>query len=133
MGRRSSLLELWKDRNPDIRLRVVDGGLTLIQTWRELQACGLALSLPGRGELCFRHHELAALGVPALAIEAFRIRVPEAWRRAFATEQAALLDREGMLAFYRDHYHPSRAAAYLLAALGEPSAGDVPGSERCLP
>jgi hypothetical protein len=117
MGKRTSLLAQWQRQNPDLPLRIQEGGLSLLQTWQELQRCDLALSLPGRGELCFRHHELAALGIPALALEDFHIQVPEAWRQAFPLQRSQVLDPTGMRAFYENHYHPMHAATCLVEAI----------------
>lgn len=114
MGRRASMLEQWQDHNPDLPLRILPEGGTLLQTWRELPGAELALSLPGRGELCVRHHELAALSIPSLSLEDFRIEVPQAWREAFPTTRSQVLDVRGMASFYRHHYRPSRAAVRLL-------------------
>jgi len=117
MGRRASLLQQWQDHNSDLPLRTLEGGGSLLETWRELLGAELALSLPGRGELCFRHHELAALAVPALSLEEFRIEVPQAFRQAFPTSRNQVLDVRAMATFYAHHYHPSRAATQLLGLI----------------
>ncbi|MEZ5987734.1 MAG: hypothetical protein R3F30_01135 [Planctomycetota bacterium] len=126
-GLRRRLLDELARARPALPVRVA-GDLPLVEAWRALQRHRIGLSLPGRGELCFRHHELAALGVPALALRPFGIRVPPAYRRAFPLRIEELPGAEDMRWFYDRHYHPRRAAEALLAAVGR--RGVIPTGAR---
>lgn len=113
-GRRRLLLEQFSRAHPDVPVRVVEGTLSMLDVWKALQLSWAGLYLPGRGQLCFRLHELAALGVPAVAAEPFTARLPEEWHRVLPTDPNALAEPIEMLEFYHKHYHPIRAAQWVL-------------------
>lgn len=125
-GRRAALLHRFMQRYPRETLRVVQGGMTVLDVWNELQLAKAGLYLPGRGELCFRLHECAAFGVPLVAAEELTISVPDAWRRVLPIDPAHLRSSAEMLAFYHKHYHPIRAAQCLLEHIGLAPAAITP-------
>lgn len=125
-GRRRMLLDRIKRRFGAEALRVIEGGMTCVEVWNALQLCRAGLYLAGRGELCFRLHECAALGVPLLAAEELTIQVPDAWRRVFPRSLQELRQPAEMLAFYHKHYHPIRAAQYLLDRAGVARSAPMP-------
>ncbi len=129
-GRRLRILEHLRRRHPGLRLEVVEEGFSLRRTWAELQRSRVGLYLPGKGELCFRLHELALFGVPCWAPFEPSIHLPETWRRVLPADLRFLPSPEEMLAFYLREYHPSRAADRLLEALSEdPRSSERPGEE----
>lgn len=109
-GRRLRLLERARRRTRR-RIVVVEEGLTQRETWLALQRHRAGLYLPGKGELCFRLHELAFFGVPSWAPFEPSIRLPDPWRAVLAPDPDALPSPEDMLRFHLEHYHPRRAAA----------------------
>ncbi|MCB9880596.1 MAG: hypothetical protein H6832_13810 [Planctomycetes bacterium] len=122
-GRRRALIHRFQKRFPRESLRVIENGMTCVEVWNELQLARAGLYLPGRGELCFRLHECAAFGVPLVAAEELSISVPDAWTRMLPTDPSKLRSSAEVLAFYHKHYHPIRAAQWLLERIGlAPSA-----------
>ena len=117
-GRRRRVLERARRKYPQIRIEAVESGLSVAQTWERLQWARAGLYLPGKGELCFRLHELAALGVPCWAPFEPSIRLPEAWLEVLRQDPSALAGPTQMLRFYLRHYHPREAGRYLEASLG---------------
>lgn len=123
-GRRRTLLHRFQERYPDAPVDVVTGGMTSREVWTALQRARAGLYLPGRGELCFRLHECAAFGVPLVMADEPTIRIPPAWRAVLPTDPSRICTPAAMLDFYREHYHPVRAAQYLLDRLS-PTAGPI--------
>ena len=120
-GQRERCLHELRVAHPDRQLRV-ETRLPLQETWRLLQSARAGLYLHGLGQLCFRLHELAALGVPAFAPEPLTIAVPEAWHRVLASDWNALRSSEEMLRFYVQEYHPLHAARFLLDRCAVPTS-----------
>lgn len=116
-GRRRQLFERFRHEHPGLRVEVWDSGRPLREVWEAMQRATGGLYLGGRGELCFRLHELAALGVPALRVEPWGIQVPGAWEEIVPTEPDRLPSPARMLEFYLRHYHPVRAAEWLLGRI----------------
>ncbi len=119
-GRRRRILERVRRRYPKIPIQVAESGLTVLETWERMQWAQAGLYLPGKGELCFRLHELAAFGVPCWAPFEPSIQLPEAWLDVFRQDPEALALPTQMLSFYLHHYHPTKAADALCQALGLP-------------
>lgn len=125
-GRRKALVDRFRRRNPQQTLRLQEGGMTCGEIWNELQLAKASLYLPGRGDLCFRLHECAALGVPLVAADELSIQMPDAWQRILPRSCQALRKPLDMLAFYHKHYHPIRAAQWLLDRVGVAPNASMP-------
>ena len=131
--RELSLLERQGLANRETQLRIVPCGLPPLELWRELQHARAGLYLHGRGQLCFRLHELAALGVPMLAPTPWGIQVPRAWHDIVRRDLDSLPEPLEILSFYHDHYHPCRAAEWLLRGIegaAQPPVELASGSAR---
>lgn len=117
-GRRLRILERVRRSYPEVPIRVAESGLSVLQTWEQMQWTQAGLYLPGKGELCFRLHELAALGVPCWAPFEASIHLPDPWQEVLRSHPGNLLLPTQMLSFYLHHYHPSKAADYFAECLG---------------
>ena len=115
--RELTILESQTLANAGVRVRVVPAGLPPLELWRELQHARAGLYLHGRGQLCFRLHELAILGVPIVSPLPWGIEVPDAWHEILRSDLGDLPAPLEVLSFYHDHYHPSRAAEWLLRGI----------------
>ncbi len=113
-GQRRASLEALADRYPDLDVQTVGPGLPVLQTWRHLQEGIGGIYLAGSGALCFRLHEYAALGIPALAPDGVSPHLPEAWRHVLPRTVEEMRSPVEMVRFYRDHYHTAHAARWLL-------------------
>ncbi len=135
-NRREELFVRFATENPSVVTRSLHSS-SLGQVWEQLQCARASLYLAGAGQLCFRLHELAALGVPAIMPEPWTIDVPDAWHDILPPTLAQLRSPSDMLRFYRDHYHPKRAAEWLLRVVTTPQgarhASVAPDETGCAP
>jgi hypothetical protein len=99
-------------------LRVgIDTGVPYNEVLARLQCSTAGIYLPGRGELCFRAHELLALGVPGFCLEPFGIYTAPGVERALSTRFPPATTHEEVLEVYRESYSPRRSAEALLAEI----------------
>jgi hypothetical protein len=117
-GRRLRILERLRRKYPSIPIQIAQSGLSVLETWKTMQRSQAGLYLPGKGELCFRLHELAALGVPCWAPFEPSIQLPKAWQEVLQPDPGVLALPTQMLSFYLRHYHPTKAADALCESLG---------------
>ncbi len=61
---------------------------------------------------------IQTIGVPAVAMEPWAVDVPEEWKKILPCELDQVLSPADMLRFYVEHYHPKRAAQWLLDSIG---------------
>ena len=116
-GSRARALSAIGDQHPALKLRL-EQRLPLGRVWELLQQARGGLYLHGGGQICFRLHELAALGVPALAPESFTVALPQGAESVLSNDPASLPAATDMLRFYVQSYHPVHAAEALLSHIG---------------
>jgi hypothetical protein len=130
-GRRRRLLADCRERWPHLRSCVrTDGAFADVVKLVQTARCGL--DLPGVGDVCFRRHELLALGVPVWRPVEAPANLPRGLEAVVCAAPDDLLDlpAEFVAAVYAERYSPVAAARTLLTAAASAPVSCMAAEDR---